>query len=115
MAADETNPSRPADAPASRILLVTADDRIQHALVALLRGHQVVVCTDPDAAASQAAKLDVDAVICSQRVPPVTGLDVLREVKRSHARAVRILLSDRPDARLLLDAINEVEVFRLVD
>ncbi|HSE13548.1 MAG TPA: hypothetical protein VLB69_13040, partial [Rudaea sp.] len=35
--------------------------------------------------------------------------------KRSHARGVRILLSDRPEARLLLDAINEVEVFRLVD
>ena len=111
MAADEVNPP----GPASRILLVTADDSIQHALVALLREHQVIVCADPDAAASLAKKHDVDTVICSQRVPPLTGIDVLREVKRAHARGVRVLLSDRPEGRLLLDAINEVEVFRCVD
>jgi len=112
MAADEV---KPAASPASRILLVTAEASIQHALVALLREHQVIVCSDPDAAAAQAAKHDVDTVICSQRVPPLTGVDVLRAVKRAHARGVRVLLSDRPEGRLLLDAINEVEVFRCVD
>jgi len=112
MAADEV---KPAAGPASRILLVTAEASIQHALVALLREHQVIVCSDPDAAAAQAAKHDVDTVICSQRVPPLTGVDVLRAVKRAHARGVRVLLSDRPEGRLLLDAINEVEVFRCVD
>jgi DNA-binding NtrC family response regulator len=111
MAADEVKPP----GPASRILLVTADSSIQHALVALLREHQVIVCADPDAAASLAAKHDVDTVICSQRVPPVTGIDVLRDVKRAQARGMRVLLSDRPEGRLLLDAINEVEVFRCVD
>jgi len=112
MAADEV---KPAAGPASRILLVTAEASVQHALVALLREHQVIVCSDPDAAAAQAAKHDVDTVICSQRVPPLTGVDVLRAVKRAHARGVRVLLSDRPEGRLLLDAINEVEVFRCVD
>lgn len=115
MAAEEINPPQSADAPASRILLVTAEGSIQHALVALLREHQVIVCANPDAAAKLAAQHDVDAVICSQRVPPVTGLDILRDVKRTHVRGVRVLLCDRPDSRLLLDAINEVEVFRLVD
>src|SRR5678815_4741392 len=111
MAADEVKPP----GPASRILLVTADSSIQHALVILLHEHQVIVCADPDAAASLAAKHDVDTVICSQRVPPVTGIDVLRDVKRAQARGMRVLLSDRPEGRLLLDAINEVEVFRCVD
>lgn len=114
MAADEANRAQSA-APASRILLVTAEAGIEHALVALLREHQIIVCADPDAAAALAAKHDVDTVICSQRVPPLTGVDVLRAVGRAHARGVRVLLSDRPDARMLLDAINEVEVFRLVD
>ncbi|HET7064708.1 MAG TPA: hypothetical protein VFI49_10585 [Rudaea sp.] len=115
MAADEVKPAGPAAAPASRILLVTAEGSIQHALVALLREHQVIVCADPDAAAALASKHDVDTVICGQRVPPVTGIDVLRAVRRGHARGMRVLLSDRPEGRLLLDAINEVEVFRCVD
>ena len=105
----------PAVGPASRILLVTAEASIQHALTALLREHQVIVCADPDGAAAQAARNDVDTVICSQRVSPATGVEVLRAVKRAHARASRVLLSDRPDGRLLLEAINEVEVFRCVD
>ncbi|HSC10889.1 MAG TPA: hypothetical protein VLC97_07930 [Rhodanobacteraceae bacterium] len=111
MAADEARPPE----PASRILLVTAEGSIQHALVALLREHEVIVCADPDAAAALAAKNDVDTVICSQRVPPATGIDVLRAVKRAHPRGMRVLLSDRPEGRLLLDAVNDVEVFRCVD
>jgi DNA-binding NtrC family response regulator len=111
MAADEAKVT----GPASRILLVTAEGSIQHALVALLREHEVIVCADPDAAAALAARNDVDTVICSQRVPPLNAIDVLRDVKRAHPRGMRVLLSDRPEGRLLLDAINEVEVFRCVD
>jgi DNA-binding NtrC family response regulator len=115
MAAEEVSRSGPDGAPASRILLIAAEGSIQHALVALLRDHQVIVCSDPDAAAALAQKHDVDTVICSQRVPPATGVEVLRAVKSAHARGMRVLLTDRPEGRLLLDAINEVEVFRCVD
>jgi len=103
------------DAGASRILLVTNERPLQHALAALLREHDLIVCADPGAAPASAARHDVDTVICHQRVPPASGISVLREVRSAHARAMRLLLCDRPDPRLLLDAINEAEVFRLID
>jgi len=103
------------DAAASRVLLVTQELPLQHALTALLREHELIVCADPGAAPASAARHDVDAVICHQRVPPASGIAVLREVRNAHPRAMRLLLCDRPDPRLLLDAINEAEVFRLID
>src|SRR4051794_3466636 len=115
MAVSEISTLAQPDAGGSRILLVTDDRAIQHAPPALLRQHELIVCADAEGAASTAARLDVDTVICHQRVPPASGIAVLREIRSAHARAMRLLLCDRPDPRLLLDAINEVEVFRLVD
>jgi len=100
---------------ASRILLVTGDAPIQHALAALLREHELLICADPEAAPAAAVRSDVDTIICHQRVPPASGIAVLREIRRAHPRAMCLLLCDRPDPRLLLEAINEVEVFRLID
>ena len=115
MAVSEIGTLAQPDAGTSRILLVTDDRAIQHALAALLRQHELIVCADPEAAPASAARLDVDTVICHQRVPPASGIAVLREIRSAHPRAMRLLLCDRPDPRLLLEAINEVEVFRLID
>src|SRR5262249_10810194 len=77
--------------------------------------HDVLACADAAAAVSLATAHDVDAVLCDQRVPPALGIDVLCELRLAHPRALRMLLCDQPDARLLLDAVNEAEVFRIVD
>src|SRR4051794_11389752 len=104
MSASEISTLAQPVAIASRILLVTDDASIQHALAALLRDHELIVCADPEGAPASAARLDVDTVICHQRVPPASGVAVLREIRRAHPRAMRLLLCDRPDPRLLLDA-----------
>ena len=97
-----------------RLLCVTAEAHIQRALGVLWREHQVIACADAGAAVALAVERDVDAVLCSQRMPDALGVDLLCEVRQVQPRALRVLLSDRPDARLLLDAVNEAEVFRFV-
>jgi len=116
MFADEIRPteSAPVDATPFRILTVTATARVQRALSVLWREYQVIACADPAAALELARPRDVDAVLCDQRVAPVIGVDLLRDIRQAHPRALRLLLSDRPDARTLLDAVNEVEVFRFI-
>ena len=117
MFADQIRDSQNAPAPDSaplRLLTITHDARVQRALDVLWRDHDVIACADPLAAAALAASRDVDAVLCDQRVGQAFGVDLLREIRQLHPRALRMLLSDRPEPRLLLDAINEAEVFRLV-
>jgi DNA-binding NtrC family response regulator len=103
------------DARPFRLLLVSANGRVQRSLGVLWREHEVLACTDPGAAVELAAARDVDAVLCDQRVPPALGIDLLIELREKHPRALRMLLTDRPDVRLLLEAVNDAEVFRVVD
>jgi DNA-binding NtrC family response regulator len=117
MFADEIKhtPQTAVDARPFRVLSVTADARIQRSLDVLWREHEIIACSDAAAAAELALRHDVDAVLCDQRVPPALGVDILVEIRRTHPRALRMLLVDRPDPRLLLEAVNDVEVFRLID
>lgn len=117
MFADEIHhsPQTVVDARAFRVLTVTADVRIQRALNVLWREHEVVACADAGVAAPLAIEHDVDAVLCDQHLAPAQGVEVLTQIREVHPRALRMLLCDRPDQRLLLDAVNEAEVFRIVD
>jgi len=79
------------------------------------RDHEIIRCADAGVAVQLAAARDVDAVLCEQKLTPALGVELLAEIRQAHPRALRLLLCDRPDVRLLLDAVNEAEVFRIVD
>src|SRR5262249_12706626 len=115
MFADEIRhaPAPVADTRPLRLLTATADARLQRALDMVWRAHEVVACTDPAAVVATAQQRDVDVVLCDQRIPPAFGVEILTELRGAHPRALRILLSDRPDARLLLHAVKEAKVSRL--
>ncbi len=107
-----TEPATPASL---RILLVDDEARILRALRALLREHTTFATTNPLEGLALAHKHDVDVVICDQRMPEKTGVDVLREIRESHPRALRILLTGYSDLKAVLGSVNEGEVFRFVN
>jgi serine/threonine-protein kinase len=98
-----------------RILLVDDEARILRALKALLRDFTTFETTDPLTAAALAKQHDVDVVICDQRMPEKPGIDVLRDLKESHPRAMRVLLTGYSDLKAVLGSVNESEVFRFVN
>jgi DNA-binding NtrC family response regulator len=98
-----------------RILLVDDEARILRALKALLRDCTTFQTTNPLEAASLAKQHDVDVVICDQRMPEKAGIDVLRDIKETHPRAMRILLTGYSDLKAVLGSVNESEVFRFVN
>ncbi len=53
-------------------------------------------------------------IISDQRMPVMTGVEFLKEVKRLSPETVRIILSGYVEVNSILDAINEGEVFRFV-
>ena len=98
-----------------RILLIDDEARILRALKALLREHITFATTDPRAATALAKQHDVDVVICDQRMPEKPGIEVLRDLKEIHPRAMRILLTGYSDLKAVLGSVNESEVFRFVN
>ena len=98
-----------------RILLIDDEARILRALKALLREHITFATTDPRAATALAKQHDVEVVICDQRMPEKPGIEVLRDLKEIHPRAMRILLTGYSDLKAVLGSVNESEVFRFVN
>ena len=89
-----------------RLLCIDDEARITRALKALFRDCQVEPCNDPRQAVAMAAKFDPDVVICDQRMPQMQGVDVLREMKTSAPRTMRILLTGYADLKAVLGSVN---------
>ena len=98
-----------------RILVV--DDEVDH--LSLLR---VILRRDfaVQTASSGAQALDLvrddppDLVIADQRMPEMTGLELLAYLRDHHPSTVRILLTAYSDAGVLKEAINAAGVYRFV-
>ena len=64
-----------------KILCIDDEARILRALRALFRHHQVFITSDPNEAMALAQSEDVDVIVCDQRMPVMTGVEVLREIR----------------------------------
>jgi serine phosphatase RsbU (regulator of sigma subunit) len=54
----------------------------------------------------------ISVIITDQRMPDMTGTDLLRHSLSTHPQAIRIILTGFTDADVLMDAINSCKVFR---
>jgi len=57
---------------------------------------------------------DVQVLVTDMRMPEMTGLELLRIVKRYYPNIVRIVLSGYTQITTLLTAINQGEVYRFI-
>ena len=97
-----------------RVLFVDDEARITRALRALFRDLDVHVTNDPAEAPRIATERDIDVVVCDQRMPGLSGVDCLREIRQLAPRAMRILLTGFSDLKAVLGSVNEGEVYRFV-
>jgi signal transduction histidine kinase len=98
-----------------RILAVDDDPGNLVVLEELLAEDFEVVSTESPAEALRLAReTEFDMVISDQRMPGVTGVELLRQVRETYPRTVRVIISAYSDAPAMLDAINVGEVFRFI-
>lgn len=57
---------------------------------------------------------EYDMVISDQRMPGITGVELLKRIRESHPDTVRIIISAYSDASAILAAINEGQVYRFI-
>ncbi len=65
-----------------------------------------------EALAALADEPDVDVILSDQRMPEMSGVELLREAKKIRPEATRLLFTGYADIKAVIDAINEGHVFR---
>ncbi len=102
--------------PAHTVLFVDDEVNILKALQRLLRNEEMnVVC----AARGQEAleileRSPAQVVVTDQRMPEMSGVDLLSQVRQRHPDVVRMMLTGYTEMDLAVDAINRGEIYRLI-
>ena len=98
-----------------RVLCVDDEPNILRALSWLLRKEfQVVTAGSAKEGLSLAMTGDFDVIVSDHRMPEMSGVEFLSQVKMIAPRAMRILLTGYSDMQAVIQSVNESEIFRFV-
>lgn len=107
-----TMPSAP-DKNQARLLFIDDEQKVLSSMKAMFRRKFHVLTANSGSQALQLLENEsVDVVISDQRMPEMTGVEVLSKIKSQHPSIIRILLTGYADLEAVEASINECEVFR---
>jgi signal transduction histidine kinase len=97
-------------------LLVIDDepDLVQSVQDLLRRDYKVLTATRASEGLELIEREQVHIVMSDQRMPEMTGVELLCIVKQTHPEAVRLLFTAYSDLNAVVDAINEGNVYRYI-
>ena len=95
------------------VLFVDDEPRVLTSMRAMFRrDYEVLLANSGQEAIDLLRDHSVDGVVSDQRMPGMTGVEVLKAVKTLAPNAMRILLTGYADLKAIEASINEGEVFR---
>ncbi|MDT5294429.1 MAG: hypothetical protein QOJ76_1309 [Acidobacteriota bacterium] len=98
-----------------KIMLVDDDPASLRLLERLFnRDHQVLTAASGPEALALLEQHDVALLITDQRIPGMTGIELLKQTASLRPHMVRIILTGHADAEALVEAINCGQVYRCV-
>ena len=99
----------------ARVLFVDDEERIVTALRSIFRvNYHVFTATNGPEALEFVRKFQPHVVVSDQRMPVMTGVELLRRVKGIAPNTVRMLLTGYSDLAAIVGSINDGEVFRFI-
>jgi signal transduction histidine kinase len=97
------------------ILVVDDEADVVESLRDLLRlDYQVLVAPSARQAIASLGSRSVDVVMTDQRMPDMTGVELLEHVRETHPDTMRLLFTGYADIRAVVDAINRGNVYRYI-
>nr|WP_315188926.1 EAL domain-containing protein [uncultured Albidiferax sp.] len=98
------------------LLLVDDEENIVSALRRLLRneGWLVLSATSAEQALQLLARHEVDVILSDQRMPGMTGVELLRRARRLYPDTLRLVLSGYTELQSITDAINEGAIYKFL-
>src|SRR5690349_9345370 len=98
-------------------LVIYVDDEIPNRQVFLATFGQefrVKVCESAEAGLAAMQGETVAIVLADQRMPSVTGVDLLTKVKELYPDAIRVLVTAYTDQEPIVQAVNRVQIDRFI-
>jgi serine/threonine-protein kinase len=100
----------------ARLLIVDDEERILTALKSLFRQrYHVFTTTDGNKALDFITRYQMHVIISDQRMPIMTGVELLRHSREVSPHSVRILLTGYSDLAAMVGSINDGEVYRFLN
>jgi signal transduction histidine kinase len=97
------------------ILIVDDEEENLFLLEDLLsKEYEVFVALNGKAALNILKHQKIDVIIADQRMPKMTGIELLQESRSLYPDAIRILLTAYTDTQILVDAINVGHVYQFI-
>lgn len=101
---------------AAHVLFVDDEKEILTALKRRFRREPFILFTA--ASAAEALELlrenEIHVIVSDARMPKMSGIELLEEVRRLYPQVVRMMFSGYVEADSLMDAINRAGVFRFI-
>jgi CheY-like chemotaxis protein len=99
-----------------KLLFVDDEPNVLSALSRLLRrdGHEILTAVGGREALALLEDHDVAVIVSDQRMPAMTGAELLTECRRLRPDSVRIMLTAYADIDATIQAINEGGIFRYI-
>lgn len=98
-----------------KVLFVDDEKRVLNSMRGLFRrDYELFLTTDGAEAVRLVAEHDIDVIVADQRMPGLSGVEVLGRVREKSPRTVRILLTGYADPEAIEGSINIGEVFRFL-
>ena len=97
------------------ILLVDDEVRSQDAMRRTLdEDFQVLCASSAEEARKLMVRRDVEVIVCDQRMPGMTGVAFLREIRERWPDTVRIVISGYTDSEDIIAGINEAGIYQYI-
>ncbi len=102
--------------PSSTLLLVDDEENVLHSLKRLFHkeGYNILTASNGIEGLEKLNSHQVSLVISDQRMPRMSGVDFLRQVKKRSPETIRIMLTGYTDIEVAIAAINDGEVYRYI-
>ena len=100
----------------ARVLFVDDEQRVLNAMRGMFRRKfDLFLTTEGAAAVKIASENPIDVIVADQRMPGMTGIEVLGKVRELSPSTIRILLTGYADPSAVEGSINVGEVFRFLN
>jgi DNA-binding NtrC family response regulator len=111
----QTTQTEAPSTPRPRLLFVDDEQRVLNSMrIMFRRQFDLFLASHGSQALDIVKQEDIDVIIADHRMPQMTGVEVLTQVRHLSPRTVRILLTGYADLDAVEGSINEGEVFRFL-
>ncbi len=98
------------------LLIVDDEEHVRQAIARTLQGegYQIRFAAGAKEALAQLGETPADMILSDHTMPVMTGLELLRTVRRDFPDTLRVILTGNADLQLAIAAINEGEIYRFL-